>query len=568
MINLELNNENQGASLATAFDNTIMLDTPDEEQECFANNVSIQDVMNSYKRNGGSDWEKNYKKNIYTQANQNVQTNLNQVMTNLAKNYNQTASIYNKQADILNRHEDIVDENSKKINRQFQDLNEISEQIALKSRIIELNDEMARKKVVIKKIVFSFLVVLPFFLIPIILITTGGIPPIAGFIILAAIVLGYVIYGLVVYIQNKEKYFKPIIIKKVNDFDSKVKGFYDRERSKFQKELQNFVYGECECPEEEAIVDDSEYVKEQLKKFLDLVPANTPLSKYQELFSILGCSRNLTDKDIEWWKTRNTMQEVINDIKAYYRLASQCKGSKEQNDFCLPELCTKQKYLLKENGPFMYYDGSAPPQQVHPIPVGAVNIEMNGKIFNFPEDAQKIMENVDNPIKRLFFILWAEMLRQNGINFNDPRFKSKLNIIELEVAGSDPEPYWDKVRLPLVNEFDDTIKVVCQKYNSDRKDLGQGVGQFLNDTWHFMMEDQIPTDIYQRWIKKLNEAVKNKKKVEDVYREFTNEVMNSNRFKRKWGNMNNYLDIKVRELFDKYKSGYHFADPEVEKIGE
>lgn len=65
---------------------------------------------------------------------------------------------------------------------------------------------------------------------------------------------------------------------------------------------------------------------------------NLPLSEYQRAFQSIGCKRVLTEADIGWWKTR-PFSETLEDMKAYYNLAKDCKGSEFQNNLCMPGLC-------------------------------------------------------------------------------------------------------------------------------------------------------------------------------------------------------------------------------------
>jgi len=571
-------NEHKGALLTSAFNNTLEVDIPDNTIEEFAtdntNNVTVENVMKSFRVGSGQNWEQNYKKNAFNNTGNNLTNNLNQVMKNTATNYNQNVSIYNKQVDIANRHQELVSSNARKIEKQFKDLSEISDNIALRTRAIELNEEVENKKLFAKRILMSFFVMLPFLLIPIILITTGTVTPLFGIIFFGLVVLGYGIYLLIVYLRNKTKRFAPVIKEKVDRRVKAVTNFYDRQKKALSKELSEYVYGECDCPEEENGESDeaktnaylnSKDLSDKLSTFDSLIPGETSLDQFQSIYNIIGCGKNLTDKDIEFWRSRNTMKDVIEDMKKYYRLSDNCTGTKQENDFCQPGRCDKVTYKLRSNGPLMYYDGSAPPEQIYPEPIGSFDIIYKGVSYTLPEDFGKLVKGVKNPIDKIFFVAWAFKMEKNGVKMDDPRLKSKLNIIEREISDSDPEPYWRNIKLPLVDNFKDTVLVVCQKYNSERKDLGEGIGKFLVDTWNYFFEEQIPPNVYEMWINKLNEAVKNNVKVEKIYDQFMNDILKSNKFRSQYGSIEKFIEVKLRDIFQRIiiEGQYDFSTSDV-----
>ena len=70
-----------------------------------------------------------------------------------------------------------------------------------------------------------------------------------------------------------------------------------------------------------------------------VTPATAPLSTFQSQWNTIGCKRNLTENDVAWWRAQDN-DTVKNDMSTYYKLASTCSGTQEQNDFCLPNSCT------------------------------------------------------------------------------------------------------------------------------------------------------------------------------------------------------------------------------------
>jgi hypothetical protein len=71
-----------------------------------------------------------------------------------------------------------------------------------------------------------------------------------------------------------------------------------------------------------------------------VAPANAPLSTYQKLFNEAGCTRNLKEGEIGWWRERPNMRDVINDMNAYGNLTNTCTGNEGQKNFCNPHKCT------------------------------------------------------------------------------------------------------------------------------------------------------------------------------------------------------------------------------------
>ena len=70
-------------------------------------------------------------------------------------NYNKKAELYNYQVDLIGQNEKLVENHNKKLNKQLDDLTAIQEQIALKDRVIELNDELTKKQIRNKKILIG-----------------------------------------------------------------------------------------------------------------------------------------------------------------------------------------------------------------------------------------------------------------------------------------------------------------------------------------------------------------------------------------------------------------------------
>jgi len=372
-----------------------------------------------------------------------------------------------------------------------------------------------------------------------------------GLLIIILIIIGYIIYVAVIYRRyNKKRY--PLYDDKKSDIKGSIKLFFEKERDRLRDELGKS--NSCICPEEE---DD----RSSFREYLGLLPVNMTLSQYQELFRKIGCVRDLNDKDCDKWRKMTSINMVIEDMKNNYKFASKCKGTNEDNEFCFPGRCKKNNLILNVNGPYKYNDGSGVDEQVYPMPIGGIDVEVNGRGYNFPNEMKKLRK-LENPFKRILFEIWLMSLHSSGIKMNDPRLKNKLNLLELEVTENAPEPYWREVKLPLVDNMDTNIKKVCQKYNSERKDLGSGPGKFLADTWHFFYQESIPTNIYEKWLKQINISIKNNDDISGVYESFLNEIIESDKFKRKFDNIDNFVMLKLKELISVLGNSFDASEPD------
>ena len=434
-------------------------------------------------------WTKDYKNNTYSGINKNIQSNLNQIVKNLSKNYNQSAILYNKQSDIINRHQDLVESNTRKLDKQLDNLDKIQEQIMIKSRLIELNEEMESKKRMNKELIVGFFVIIPLLIIPGLLMAGQIVNSYSGIIVIFLIIIGYIIYFCVIYRKYNMRVYKLL-----DDGKDSMKGsitkFFEQERDRMRAEMGK--NNNCICEEEEKRNDDFD-------EYMNLMPVNMTLSQYQNLFRKIGCVRDLNDKDCEKWRKMTSVLEVINNMKNNFKLASSCNGTDEENNFCFPGRCKKNNRLLNVNGPYKYNDGSGMDEQIYPLPVGGLDVEVDEKLYNFPLEMDKLRK-LENPFMRMVFEMWLRNLKERGIEMNDTRLKSKLNLFDLEISENSPEPYWKDLHLPLIDNMDSNIKTVCQKYNSQRKDLGDGPGKFLTDTWHFFYQESMPGSIYEKWL--------------------------------------------------------------------
>jgi len=71
-----------------------------------------------------------------------------------------------------------------------------------------------------------------------------------------------------------------------------------------------------------------------------LTPKTIPLEKLQQMFNNAGCTRNLTEGDVRWWRTADRIDNIQNDMNAYGSLTKGCTGSTGQHEFCSPGKCS------------------------------------------------------------------------------------------------------------------------------------------------------------------------------------------------------------------------------------
>jgi uncharacterized membrane protein len=417
----------------------------------------------------------NYEQNNYDTSTNSVQKNLNNIIQNLTDNYNQKAQIYNSTADAIKNHDFILSSRNKKLNKQSEDLLKIQDNIILKTREIELNNETTNKQLFIKRTMQGSFVLLPLIILILILMYYQVIGPYISLGIISLLVVGYIIY--IVVINNKMK----------------------------------------------------------IRQFLK--PVMGSIREYE-----------------------NVARQVYNDI-----VPPVCKGEEEAEEE--NNMINKSQLnisVLNANGPFYYYDGSAPPEQVYPIPIGSIQFDTGDGIVVFPEELNISLNNLNNIMLYLFFTSWIGLMMKNGIDLNDPKFYQKLDITNLEdVSSTYNLPVWENIGLPLTADFEDNIKVKCSKYNDMRMKSGKNASIFLVDTWNFFLGNEIPRDIYQKWLKKINSVILRKGNLQKVYFEFYEHVIGSNQFKEKYpspNGVNNFVQAKFTDFIKFLTENTKFAE--------
>ena len=425
-----------------------------------------------------------------------ILNNQNEIIANLTSNYNKKAELYNSQIDLLGQNERIVEDHNKKLNRQLDDLSEIQDKIALKDRVIELNDELTKKQIRNKKILIGFFVLLPFLGIPLLLVVTKAIYPFIGLGIAGLMVVGYIIYMVIIANQSD--------VKKFGREDKRI-------ISKYEKSIKN-------------------YLDKQKKALSDFISEKCP-----------------DDVDGE-----NAEEEGSG-------------GSGGSGVY------PKGDYLLKSNGPFYYYDGSAPPQQIYPGAVGSIEFGIDGKNYKFPKDIKDKLKEIKNPITRFFFTIWLGIFEKNGIKPDDPRFAQDLDVIDFPDSDRTPMPFWDNIKLPIVTNVDKQFNYLFQSYSGEKKNISKTASVLLVDLWNFIFGDQIPGDIYQTWVNKLSiEVKKDNPNVEQFYQDYLDEIMKLPKFSEKYGSgfpgLSKFAELKMVDFIKTFNNDIHVSQPFSKKI--
>jgi hypothetical protein len=325
---------------------------------------SISDLNENFSGENGDQIIENF-------SNEDIIKNQNEIIANLTSNYNKKAELYNYQVDIISQNEKIVEVYNKKLNKQLNDLTEIQEKIALKNRVIELNEELTKKQIRNKKILIGFFVLLPFLIIPLLLIAKNGLNPFIGFGIAGLIIVGYLIYLIIIYKVYAIKKFKVEYKKVLSKYEKAITKYWEEQK----KDLKNYLNEKC--PDSNAGIGGSG-----------------------------GSDPNEEENDVSG---RSDPNEEENDISGVY---------------------PRGEFLIKSNSPFYYYDGSAPPQQIFPGAIGSIDFSIEGGNYKFPKEIKLKMNEIKNPITKFFFMIWISMLENKGINVNDPNLVQNLDIID------------------------------------------------------------------------------------------------------------------------------------------
>jgi hypothetical protein len=459
----------------------------------------LQNAITSFKENFNGENDEPIIENF---SNEEIIKNQNEIISNLTSNYNKKAELYNAQVDLIGQNEKIIEDNNKKLNKQLDDLVLIQDQITLKDRVIELNEQLTKKQIRNKKILIGFFTLLPFLIIPILLIYIKSVSSFTGFSLVGLMIVVYIIYIIVITNQSDVKNFGREDKRIITNYEKSIKNYWDKQK----KSIKNFINENC--PNEE-------------------------------------------------------------DIDYYFSDEDKSDSSKDKDKDKV--IYPKGDYLIKSNGPFYYYDGSAPPQQVYPGAVGSIQFGIENKNYKFPKDIEKILNNIKNPITQFFFYTWMNILIQNGIKVDDPRFAQDLNVIDFSDSDQTPMPFWDNIKLPIVTNIDNQFNYLFQSYSGEKKKISKNASVLLADLWNFIFGDQIPGDIYQNWTNKLAVLLKNKNpNIEKFYQDYLEELIKLPKFTEKYGEgdkgLMKFAELKMVDFIKTFNKDIHVSQSFSKKI--
>lgn len=428
-------------------------------------------------------------------VNEDILKNQNEISANLISNYNKKAELYNYQVGLLGQNEKLVEDHNKKLNNQLDELSQIQDQIALKDRVIILNDELSQKQIRNKKILIGFFVLIPFLGIPLLLIVSKAFSPMIGISIAVLMVVGYIIYMIVVSNQSDIKKFGRENKNVISKYEKSLANYWNKQKEALRSSLNNFVNENC---------------------------ANNGLQEEEE-----------------------------------GGRSGSGSGSGSERNIAYP----KGDYLMKSNGPFYYYDGSAPPQQIYPGAVGRINFDIEGEDQEFPNiDLKKIK----NPITKFFFQTWLTILNQNGIQPTDSRFNEVLDVIDFPDSDQTPMPFWDNIKLPIVTNINQQFNYLFQSYSGEKKNLSQTASVLLVDLWNFVFGDKIPGDVYRDWVNRLADVVKQPTpNIEKFYSDYLKEITapSFTKFTEKYGTLDKFVEIKMIDFIKTFNQDISVSQP-------
>ena len=416
-----------------------------------------------------------------------IANNQNEINENLVSDYNKKAELYNYQVDLIGQNEKLVEAHNKKLNQQLNDLTSIQDQIALKDRVIELNDELTKKQIRNKKILIGFFVLIPLLGIPLLLVVTRVFSSFVGLGIAGLFIVGYIIYMYVVSNQNNIKNFGREDKRVISKYESAIANYWNKQKEALSKSLSKFVNGEC---------------------------------------------------------------------------ADNSGGDNLQEEETSGLVGAKDKYLMKSNSPFYYYDGSAPPQQIYPGAIGSIDFSIDGivdKNIKFPKEIINNFDKIKNPVTQFFFQVWLQLLMKSGISLNDPRFAEDLDVIDFPDSDQTPPPYWDAIKLPIVTNLNEQFSYLFKSLSEDKRDLSTKVSSNLVDLWNFIKGNKIPGDVYEKWVNRLENLLKeDKPDIENFYSKFTEEIMNGI-------NYDKFVELKIKEIIKIINTDIHVSQPFIKK---
>jgi hypothetical protein len=159
-------------------------------------------------------------------------------------------------------------------------------------------------------------------------------------------------------------------------------------------------------------------------------------------------------------------------------------------------------------------------------------------------------------------MIWIDILLKNGIKTDDPRFNEVLDVIDFPDSDQTPMPFWDNIKLPIVTNINQQFNYLFQSYSKEKKNLSQTASVLLVDLWNFIFGDKIPGDLYERWIKRLADVVKQPTpNIEKFYEDYLKEIMTSTKFAEKYGTIDKFVEIKMVDFIKTFNQDISVSQP-------
>lgn len=292
--------------------------------------------------------------------------------------------------------------------------------------------------------------------------------------------------------------------------------------------------------------------KYKIKKFAN--PVLKQLSKYEKaLVDFYEREKDNLQKSLSDYVYGDCKKEQIPSEEE----EEQSSGS-NVNRKKLPNL------MLNSNQPYYYFDGSAPEQQVLPKPVGQTNFVIGQNIFKFPKELEKMENEIENPIEKIFFLILIYSLSQEDASYDDPRLKKDLQVIDYEATKEQPMPYWSSIKLPLATNLSNNVGYMVSSYNNVKQ--SPNVGTFLVDTYNFFFGDLIPNDVFETWSKRIDWGLKHGQKRNELYQKFIDYLYETERFKTMYKNKMEFYSKKAFEALIRMNGNVGFSESQIEVL--
>ena len=272
-------------------------------------------------------------------------------------------------------------------------------------------------------------------------------------------------------------------------------------------------------------------------------------------------------------KELNTNEKAIskfykNDIRgkiAEYAYGDcTCPEEEEEGDGPDPNVPTGTvKFVLNKNDGFWYYDGSAPPQQLVPNPRGYVTIVGLGKMGNVPVRVPDDLNKVSNKIEREFLKLLKKNMEKNDIPNNPKQLRiidwiSGANMGMSNSSKNSTPPIWKPSGLPKITSDRLVINKVCQSY--DANNTNSSISEFIQEAYSLFLDENISEQVQNEgniqenkldYLTRKYGKLVNKYGQEETFTTIIFDIINSTKFKKKYGTGkkgldNLYVNIMIR----------------------